>query len=358
MNIGTFSERILENFSSILINWYKENRRDLPWRRTTDPYLIWVSEIILQQTRVAQGMDYYLRFTERFPDVYSLAQAAEDEVMKYWQGLGYYSRARNLHEAARQIGEAGAFPKTYKEVRALKGVGDYTAAAICSFAFGLPYATVDGNVYRLLSRYMGVDLPIDSTPGKKMFAALAEELLDKSRPGLHNQAVMEFGALQCVPQNPDCFSCPLSDSCMAFRQKRVNSLPVKQHKTKVTDRFLNYIDVRAGEYTFLYKRTGKDIWKNLYEFPLIETSSELAEEELLACPGFGAFFAEGEVPVVKCMQTRVKHLLSHRQLWINFYRVDLPAGTASFAGYLKVKRADLEQYAVPKPIHQYLESVL
>jgi len=205
--------------SDILIEWYASNKRDLPWRNTVDPYLIWISEIILQQTRVDQGLDYFLRFIRRFPDISTLAEASEDEVLKYWQGLGYYSRARNLHEAAK--GMHGLFPATYEGVRALKGVGDYTAAAVCSIAYGMPYAVVDGNVYRVLSRYFGIDTPIDSTEGRKLFYALAQEMQDKSRPALYNQAIMDFGAMQCVPKSPDCFSCPLLESCFAKSKENV-----------------------------------------------------------------------------------------------------------------------------------------
>ena len=242
----------MENFSRKLIDWYRENGRDLPWRRTKDPYLIWISEIILQQTRVAQGYDYYQRFVTRFPDVYALAAADEDEVMRYWQGLGYYSRARNLHAAARSMAEAGGFPVTYAGVRALKGVGEYTAAAICSFAYDMPYAVVDGNVYRVLSRWLGIDTPIDSAEGKKLFVQVADELLDRGRPDLYNQAIMDFGALQCTPVAPDCLFCPLNDSCVARLKGIAGSLPVKQHKTKVTDRYFNYIYVRMGAYTFIH----------------------------------------------------------------------------------------------------------
>lgn len=261
----------MNNFSEILINWYREHKRELPWRESSDPYLIWISEIILQQTRVVQGYDYFIRFIKRFPDVTSLAEADEDEVMKFWQGLGYYSRARNLHAAARSMN--GVFPKTYPEVLALKGVGEYTAAAICSFAYNMPYAVVDGNVYRVLSRYLGIETPIDSTEGKKLFASLAGEFLDKSRPAVYNQAIMDFGAIQCTPQNPACLFCPLAGSCMALSKSMVAQLPVKQHKTKTTERFLNYIYVRAGACTFINKRTGNDIWKNLFELPLIDRKS-------------------------------------------------------------------------------------
>ena len=321
----------MNNFSEILINWYREHKRELPWRESSDPYLIWISEIILQQTRVVQGYDYFIRFIKRFPDVTSLAEADEDEVMKFWQGLGYYSRARNLHAAARSMN--GVFPKTYPEVLALKGVGEYTAAAICSFAYNMPYAVVDGNVYRVLSRYLGIETPIDSTEGKKLFASLAGEFLDKSRPAVYNQAIMDFGAIQCTPQNPACLFCPLAGSCMALSKSMVAQLPVKQHKTKTTERFLNYIYVRAGACTFINKRTGNDIWKNLFELPLIETASSVTEEELLALPEFIKLFDKEEVPVVRSICRNVKHVLSHRVLYANFYEVVLPEKTKSFSSY-------------------------
>ena len=343
----------MNNFSEILINWYHEHKRELPWRESSDPYLIWISEIILQQTRVVQGYDYFIRFIKRFPDVTALAEADEDEVMKFWQGLGYYSRARNLHAAARSMN--GVFPKTYSEVLALKGVGEYTAAAICSFAYDMPYAVVDGNVYRVLSRYLGIETPIDSTEGKKLFASLAGELLDKSRPAVYNQAIMDFGAMQCTPQSPVCLFCPLSGSCMALSKGMVMQLPVKQHKTKTTERYLNYIYVRAGAYTFINKRMGNDIWKNLFELPLIETAESLAEEDLFALPEFAKLFDKEEVPEIRSVCRNVKHVLSHRILYANFYEVILPEETKSFSSYLKIKTSELEKYAVPKLIHAFLE---
>ena len=340
-------------FSGTLLDWYAENKRDLPWRNTTDPYLIWISEIILQQTRVAQGYEYFLRFIKRFPDVVSLAAASEDEVMKYWQGLGYYSRARNLHAAAKSM--KGTFPKTYAEVRALKGVGDYTAAAICSFAYDMPYAAVDGNVYRVLSRYFGIDVPIDSTEGKKTFTALAGEVLDKSRPADYNQAIMDFGAVQCTPQSPNCLFCPLSGSCRALSEGKVQQLPVKQHRTKTTNRYFNYIYVRMGAHTLIHKRTEDDIWKNLFELPLVETEKDLSEEEFLACPQFHALFAEGEVRMVRTLLRGVKHVLSHRVIYTNFYEVTLPDNSSFFSSYQRVAVEDLGRYAVPRLIHAFLE---
>lgn len=344
---------IMNTFGNSLIEWYAVHRRELPWRDTTNPYLIWISEIILQQTRVAQGYDYFLRFIRRFPDVASLAAAAEDEVMKYWQGLGYYSRARNLHEAARSMN--GVFPVTYEGVRALKGVGDYTAAAICSFAYNMPYAVLDGNVYRVLSRYFGIDTPIDSTEGKKLFASLAQEMLDVSRPSLYNQAIMDFGAMQCTPQSPACMFCPLAETCQALHEGRVQQLPVKQHKTKTKNRFFNYIYVRMGRYTFIHKRTEDDIWKNLFELPLIETGADWSEEEFLASPDFISLIAEGDVPEVRSVCRGVKHVLSHRIIYANFYEVTLPESSRSFSAFQRIRREDLEQYAVPRLIHQFLE---
>ena len=343
-------------FTETIIEWYKENKRDLPWRDSSDPYLIWISEIILQQTRVVQGYDYFLRFIGRFPDVSTLADAEEDEVMKYWQGLGYYSRARNLHAAAKSMN--GVFPKTYPEVLALKGVGEYTAAAICSFAYNMPYAVVDGNVYRVLSRYFGIETPIDSTAGKKLFTELANEMLDKKQPALYNQGIMDFGAIQCTPQSPDCLFCPLSVGCSALSKGLVTVLPVKQHKTKSTNRYFNYIYVRAGAHTFINKRTDNDIWKNLFELPLIETSSSLPEEEFLALPEFQTLFAPGEHPVVRPVCREVKHILSHRVIYANFYEVILPEGTASFGKFQKIKAEELERYAVSRLVHAFIEKYI
>ena len=345
-------------FAQTLLDWYAENKRDLPWRHTKNPYLIWISEIILQQTRVAQGYEYFVRFIKRFPDVTSLATASEEEVMKYWQGLGYYSRARNLHEAAKSM-EGGSFPKTYSEVRALKGVGEYTAAAICSLAYNQPYAVVDGNVYRVLSRYFGIDVPIDSTKGKKVFAELAQELLDKEQPAEYNQAIMDFGAIQCTPQSPDCLLCPLSASCIALASGRTTAWPVKTHKTNVTNRYFNYLFVRIGKNTVLHKRTGNDIWKNLFEPPLVEADHELTETELLHNQTFQSFFPdEDDAPIIKLVQHRVKHVLSHRIIYTNFYEVILPETSKSFSSYLKIPLSDINDYAVSKLVHTFLEKYL
>jgi A/G-specific adenine glycosylase len=261
-----------------------------------------------------------------------------------------------LHTAARSIN--GEFPKTYAEVLSLKGVGVYTAAAICSFAYNMPYAVVDGNVYRVLSRYFGIETPIDSTEGKKMFASLADEYLDKSNPAIYNQAIMDFGALQCTPSSPDCSLCPLADTCVALSANLINMLPVKQHKTKTTNRYFNYIYVRMGAYTFLNKRSENDIWKNLFEFPLVETDKSLGDEELFALPEFQQLFASNEKPVIRCLSKNVKHVLSHRVIYTNFYEVILPDDSTSFSSYIKVLIADIDKYAVSRLIHSFLEKYL
>ena len=358
-----FEAPYMRSFSDILIGWYNDNKRDLPWRHTRNPYLIWISEIILQQTRVAQGYDYYMRFVERFPDVKALAEAQEDEVMKYWQGLGYYSRARNLHAAAKTIVERGGFPTSFNDVLSLKGVGTYTASAICSFAYDMPYAVVDGNVYRLLSRWLGIDVPIDSTSGKKMFAEVSHELLDKQRPALYNQAVMEFGALQCTPASPSCMNCPLAECCVALQQGRVDELPVKQHKTKVTDRFFNYIYVRMGAYTFINKRTGDDIWKNMYELPLIETDVSVDKDERMFLHKLKDVLTENtsdrcEELHIRLMKSGVRHVLSHRVLHANLYEVQMSESVQPQKEWMKVALHDLHKFAVPNLVSQFFSLIL
>lgn len=346
--------------SRILIIWYNVNKRDLPWRETVDPYIIWISEIILQQTRVAQGMEYFLRFTGRFPDVASLATAEEGEVLKYWQGLGYYSRARNLHAAARTIVEhlGGEFPKNYKEILSLKGIGEYTAAAILSFVWNLPYPVVDGNVYRVLSRLFAIDTPIDSTKGKKQFAELAGLLMDTLQAGLHNQAIMEFGALQCVPQHPDCANCPLHYKCMAYASKSVQSYPVKQHKVKTRNRYLNYFHIIHNGNTWISRRGEKDIWEGLYEFPLIETErpmdfAELQETELF----HGLFDGAGRLDIAVELSD-VKHVLSHQILYATFYQVKIEKITKGLESYLSIICGDVDKYAIPRLLHIYLEKLV
>ena len=341
----------MSNFSNNILIWYSCHRRDLPWRDTCDPYRIWISEIILQQTRVSQGYDYFLRFLERFPNVQALAEASEDEVMRLWQGLGYYSRARNLHAAAKSMN--GTFPKTYDEVRALKGVGDYTAAAICSFAFNMPYAVVDGNVYRVLARYFGIQEPIDTTQGKKLFASLAQDQLDCSCPADYNQAIMDFGALMCTPQSPMCATCPLAETCVALRTGQVETLPQKQKKLAIKTRYFHYLWIKAGDYTFISKRTERDIWQNLYELPLVESDHQLTATELLQA--IQSQIAEGEEPQLTLLQQGVKHVLTHRIIMADFYQLILPSNTHSFASYNKIKVEQLTDFAYPRLITYFLD---
>ncbi len=270
------------DFTNKLTNWYSINKRNLPWRNTKNPYYIWLSEIILQQTQVKQGLPYYEAFVKTYPTIFDLANASEQEVLKLWQGLGYYSRARNLHTTAKHIAFElnGVFPDNYKDLKTLKGIGDYTASAIASIAFNEVAAVVDGNVYRVLSRYFGIDTPINSTAGIKEFKALASSLIDRERPATFNQAIMEFGATQCKPKNPYCIICPLNDGCVALRKNSINDLPVKLKKTKITTKYFNFlVCIDKNKNTMLEKRTGKGIWQNLYQFPLIESKKSLSANE-------------------------------------------------------------------------------
>jgi len=346
------------NFSAQLINWYQVHKRDLPWRNISDPYRIWISEIILQQTRVNQGLDYYLRFVERFPNVEMLADAEEDEVLKYWQGLGYYSRARNLHQAARQIIQdfGGVFPKTYPEVLRLKGVGTYTAAAICSFAYNLPYAVVDGNVYRVLSRLFAIETPIDSHSGKKEFDSLAQQLIENSAPSLHNQALMEFGALQCVPVSPDCSVCPLRVFCKAYELKMVERLPVKSKKTPTKQRFFNYLVINFNQYIFLQKRTADDIWKNLYEFPLIETDHLLTEAELFENDFFQKLFQSIKEISILQISKPVHHLLTHRRITAQFITLQIAKKSEALKQFIEIPNTEIDDFAVSRLMELYLKN--
>lgn len=345
-----------KEFARLLIEWYHEHKRDLPWRNTNDPYLIWISEIILQQTRVAQGYAYYQRFIERFPNLESLAAAEENEVLKYWQGLGYYSRARNLHQAA--ISVNGVFPVRYEDILKLKGVGIYTAAAICSFAYNQPHAVVDGNVYRVLSRFFGVNEPIDSGKGKKIFASLAHDLLDKVQPALYNQAIMDFGALQCTPLSPDCTVCPFKNRCFAFNHNMVSSLPIKQNKTKTSERFFYYLLIRDNGNIYLNKRTENDIWKNLYELPLIESNTALAVDDFIRKQEFASIFKENSVVNVRLLN-KTKHVLSHRIIYADFYELDAQDIKMDFLSkYTRLNMADLELYPVSRLMHNFFENFL
>ena len=334
------------SFSTTLLEWFREHGRALPWRETHDPYAVWLSEIILQQTQVKQGWAYWERFMRRWPTVEELAAASEDEVLREWQGLGYYSRARNLHTAAKQIVALGAFPSTIDGLRKLKGVGDYTAAAIGSIAFGLPAAVVDGNVYRVLARHFGIETPINTTEGKKEFAAMAQELLlpvlNKEGQGadLFNQAMMDFGATQCTPSSPHCLKCPLQETCVAFRTDRVAALPVKLKTLKVKERHLAYIYIRCHGETAIRRRPAGDIWQGLYE-PL--------NLDLGAMPP--AKFQGRRIA------TRVKHVLTHRVLYADFWLWEVDERPALPEGYFWIKEEDIDRYAVPRLVELLLEAV-
>ncbi|NDP26517.1 MAG: A/G-specific adenine glycosylase [Flavobacterium sp.] len=341
------------NFSKSLIRWYLENKRDLPWRKTDNPYLIWLSEIMLQQTRVAQGTPYFMSFTANFPTVFDLAAANEEQVLKLWQGLGYYSRARNLHKTAQFIATelSGKFPDNYNDLLQLKGVGEYTAAAIASFSYNEPVPVVDGNVFRVLSRYFEVETDIASASAKKEFAALAFELMPKDKPAMFNQAIMEFGALQCVPKSPNCSICIFNTSCAALQKKKVDQLPVKSKKLKVRNRYFNYLVVLdENQNTIIQKRTAKGIWHNLYEFPLIETEKtedfDCIAERIQSC-----FFNENELESLSEINTEaIIHKLSHQHLHIKFWKVRVK-GIIENGINSKV----LKTFPFPIVIHNFIE---
>ncbi len=342
--------------SDILISWYFKNKRDLPWRNSTDPYIIWISEVILQQTRVAQGMDYFLRFTGRFPDVTALAEAEEDEILKYWQGLGYYSRARNLHAAAKYIVKYcdAIFPDQYKDVLALKGIGEYTAAAIVSFAWNQPYPVVDGNVFRVLSRLFALQTPIDTGKGKKEFTKIAEWLMNPARAGLHNQAIMEFGALHCVPKSPDCNNCPLQEKCMGYASGSPQSFPVKQNKLKTRDRYFHYFHIIHDGKTWLNRRSGKDIWQGLYEFPLIETEVPTDLSGLQQLNGFQNLFADAGCLSISVELSDLKHILSHQKIYATFYKVEVGHRPAYLDRFTEISLESVQDYAVSRLTDIYL----
>lgn len=370
------------SFSNQIISWFRENGRALPWRETRDPYAIWLSEIILQQTRIVQGLEYWERFMAQYPTVEALAAASEDDVLKLWQGLGYYSRARNLHAAAKQIVEMGKFPDTLEGIKSLKGVGDYTAAAIGSFAFDIPAAVVDGNVYRVLSRYFGIDTPINSTQGKKEFAALAQSLIprgnEKIKPeafemelspiSAYNQGMMDFGAIQCTPQSPKCLLCPLAETCEALRNDRVSELPVKEKKLKVQTRRLTYIYIRCKEETSangeqaepmiaIHRRGKGDIWQGLWE-PYNASDSKKTPieyhediEKMFHLPT--ASLNYGITRIAKY----VKHVLTHRILLADFYLLETDGRFPLPADYIWIKESEFDQYGIPRLIEILLEKL-
>ena len=339
------------NFSKTLITWYLENKRDLPWRKTTNPYYIWLSEIMLQQTRVAQGLPYYMAFTTAFPTVFDLANASEEQVLKLWQGLGYYSRARNLHATAKHVAENlnGIFPQDYKNLLQLKGVGEYTAAAIASFSYNEIVPVVDGNVFRVLSRYYNVATDITLAKAKKEFALLAQEVISKDNPALFNQAIMEFGALQCIPKNPNCTICPLNSSCAALSLKKVNELPIKSKKAKAKNRFLNYLFVLDSKNkTTINQRTAKGIWHNLYEFPLVETETLASDEVVLNLiqNKFDDIFK-----IILLETETITHKLTHQHLHIKFWKVTRKTTLENGLDF-----ENLNKFPFPIVLHNFIEN--
>ena len=337
-----------------IIDWYKVNKRDLPWRDTKNPYLIWVSEVILQQTRVIQGLDYYRRFIEAYPDIFSLARADIDEILKIWQGLGYYSRARNMYAAARHIIDVyrGRFPETYDGLIAIKGIGDYTASAIASMAFGQAIPVIDGNVNRVIARLYGIQQPVNKRSGQKQIREYAEELMVRDSPGTYNQAIMEFGALQCVPQNPNCNDCVLNRLCVAFRNGLVDMLPIKVKTAKITIRYFHYLYIGFGNRTFIRRRSDGDIWTGLYEFPMIETDTETDPDHLSHTPTWQSYF-DGQTPLVEEVSPVVTHRLTHRILKIRFYKITVNQPIFG-KDMIEIPVADLQRYAVPKVIDNYI----
>lgn len=373
-------------FANTIISWFRENGRALPWRETRDPYAIWLSEIILQQTRIAQGWEYWERFMAQYPTVEDLAAAHEDEVLKLWQGLGYYSRARNLHTAAKQIVSLGHFPDTLEGIKQLKGVGDYTAAAIGSFAFDIPAAVVDGNVYRVLARYFGIDTPINSTQGKKEFAALAQSLLPSSKSSdvlssispvaAYNQAMMDFGAIQCTPQSPKCLLCPLAETCEAMRNNRVAELPVKQKILKVKTRHLSYIYIRCRGETAIHRRGEGDIWQGLWEpfnasditeATALIASAQATPSSAQASPSstkLSLFKSElaaslhlSNADGLQLLAQDVKHVLTHRILLADFYLLETEARPQLPDDYIWIKEEEIEYYGIPRLIELMLEKI-
>jgi len=353
-------------FSTQLTNWYRNNARDLPWRNTRNPYQIWISEVILQQTRINQGLAYYLRFIDRFPTIDLLANADQQEILLLWQGLGYYSRARNMHEAAKQVLKIydGVFPSTYDQIISLKGVGEYTAAAIASIAFGEPKVVVDGNVLRFLSRLNGYTQPINTSKGKTAIREMAESLLQKADPAIFNQALMEFGALYCVPRNPDCANCIFSDKCQAFALGIVNELPFKSKKVTVRKRFFNYLFLyyinENNEIVFFIQRRGEgDIWHGLFDLPLIEDTKCYDFDMLTASEYWNENIANHQ-PVISATYKDFMHQLTHQQLNTRFFTVKLEDYNPQFIKeeWVGVTFENHKQYPTSRLIENYLNVII
>ncbi len=345
----------MSGFAHEIYTWFLDNKRDLPWRKTSDPYKIWISEIILQQTRVAQGINYYERFIENFPTVFDLANATEDHVLKLWQGLGYYSRARNLHYSAKYLVEKykGIFPEDYKSILELKGIGKYTAAAIASIAFNIPSAAVDGNVQRVISRYFGIKSPVDSNKGIKEIQQIADSLIDSQNPGTHNQAFMEFGALICTPKSPNCKLCPVVQSCYAFHNKQIEELPVKTKKTTQSNRFFYFYLLEGYDYIILEKRNNNDIWKNLYQLPILESKRELTDNEILRL----ASPINEKTINIKSVSNTVKHVLTHQKIFAKFIHFEQKIPFEIDSKFIQVNKKDIYKFAVPKLMERYFKKI-
>lgn len=345
------------NISGILTNWYKIHKRDLPWRKTKDPYSIWVSEIILQQTRVRQGMGYYLNFMNQFPDIQTLANSSLDEILKAWQGLGYYTRARNLHATAQYIYNylGGEFPKNYKDLISLKGIGDYTASAIASFSFGETVAVVDGNVQRVISRIKGIDIPVNTAQGKKIIKEEAQKIISHENPALHNQAIIEFGAILCLPLKPECKECPLNHICYAHHHHIVEKLPVKKKNNKKRLRYFYYLNINQNSHFILQKRAENDIWNSLYQFPLIESDRKLDIDEITGSDKWIQIF-KGMTPNIKRISNTYTHLLTHQKIYAQFIEIEIPS-TNNFIldNYILMQESKIQDLAVPRLIEKYLE---
>ncbi len=341
-------------YTSTLLNWYQTNRRDLPWRFSNNPYEIWIAEVIFQQTRINQGINYYHRFIERFPNISILANASEDEVLKLWQGLGYYSRARNLWFTAKKVAfeMQGQFPNTFTEIKKLKGIGDYTAAAIASIAFNEPVPAVDGNVIRVISRLFTIDTPANSSKGKSEITQIAHSMIPADNPGDFNQALMEFGALQCTPRSPNCEICPLKNSCLAFKLSSIEKYPPKISKKAVRIRHFNYLVVDDGEYLLFKKRTSGDIWENLYDFPLIETPDRYEIDKLMQTPQWKKIFNTAEICLENVSDEKI-HQLSHQKIILRFYHIKITKPIKQ-SDYLNIAYTQILNLPVPIIIGNYL----